>query len=198
MGLEAYLFRVKFAKPVNADDLHNFLRKYGFKLLKKRGIKLSEYREGSYEFASEKGITEAQILVPPEETTVIDLSVRFSVSSPSSVINQTFDFFKELNKEFELELQDTEVINHFWLETTKLEDRKFTGRMLTPEEYEEQMKDAVIPLDAEEFKKNELGIRKREFVLKDKPQKKPIKCDDTLEKMERDEILHLGHLEKED
>jgi hypothetical protein len=31
MGLESYLFRVKFAKPVDADDLH---KKERFKYLK--------------------------------------------------------------------------------------------------------------------------------------------------------------------
>ncbi len=196
MGLEAYLLRVKFKKPVNADKLHYFLEKQGFKMISKRGSKLSDYRDGCYELASDKGITEANILVPPEKITVIALSVRFSVISPASVIDQTFDFFKELNKEFELELQDTEIINHLWLETTRIEDRKGRGRIPTPEEYEEQMKEVAIPIDAEEFKKNKLGIRKRQSVLRDKPRQKPLKCDDTLDNMNRNQLLHLGHLEE--
>ncbi len=197
MGLEAYLFRIKFKDLVDANRLHYFLENYGFKILKRRGKKISGYREGFYELASDKRITEIHLLVAPHKKSVDDIYVRFSVISPSTVVDQTFDFFKVLRTEFELVVQDTEVGNHIWLTNTKMEDRKMTNlinNIPSEEEYGENMQKNIIPLDVKEFKRNKLGIRKRMVVLKDDKRKEPIRCEDTHDKMGAEIIYPLLHL----
>ncbi|MBU1849467.1 MAG: hypothetical protein KKH40_01945 [Nanoarchaeota archaeon] len=183
---------------MDANILHYFLKNYGFKTLKRRGGLISKYREGFYELASEKGITEIHLLVPPNEKSVKDIHVRFSVISPPSVINQTFEFFKVLKEKFNLEVQDTEVGNHIWLNKTKLEDRKMTdliNNIPDEETFEKNAKKDVIPIDINEFKKNKLGIRKRKLVLLDHPKKKPIRCEDTLKNMGKGDLIPLMHLD---
>jgi hypothetical protein len=186
MGLEAYLFRVRFRKKELLKDIDAFLREYGFKAM-------GEF----YELYTDKGVTEANLLSWPGKDKVDELSVRFSVISPATVVDQTFDFFKALKKRFDLQIQDTEIINHLFLTNTKLDDRKI-GDMKVPseKEHDEEMRKVVIPIDAEEFKKNQHNIRKRALVLSNNPRKRPIRCAETLAKMPKQDLFHLMYLEK--
>ena len=176
MGLEAYLFRLYFNKEVDFSELSNFLLDYGFKIVKKEGDSISEYRSIYYELASEKGITET--ILSPKQKEVDVMNVRFSVISPPKVTDQTFTFFKILNETYGFKLCDTEVSNHIFLATRKPADRKWSGvSWIGPK----PPKETVIPIDVEEFKKNKMGIRKRKLVLADDKRKKPIRCDETLD-----------------
>lgn len=189
MGLEAYLFRLCFDENVDFFRLNNFLLDYGFKVVKKESI--SEYRSICYELASEKGITEAHILLSPKQKEVDVMHVRFSVISPHNVTDQTFTFFKILNETYGFKLCDTEVSNHIFLATRKPADRKWSG-VTWAQEVEEE---ALIPIDVEEFKKNKMGIRKRRLVLADDKRKKPIRCDETLDHMEKEMTMFLMYLD---
>ncbi|MBC8501231.1 MAG: hypothetical protein ISS25_01360 [Nanoarchaeota archaeon] len=194
MGIEAYLFRIRFKKKVDYSELDNFLKKYGFKVVESHD---KDYKESFYELKSRKGVTEAHVYIGPDKDKLDSFYVRFSVISPPLVIEQTFDFFAALNEKSDLEVQDTEISNHEFLTTTKLDDRKIVDMEIPDEEtYEKIMKKTVIPIDAKKFRENELGIRKRSMVLVKSWRKKPIRCQDTLRRMRRDAMLHLHYLEE--
>ncbi|NQU98632.1 hypothetical protein HQ533_04140 [Candidatus Woesearchaeota archaeon] len=193
MGIEAYLFRVRFKKKVDYSELDDFLKKYGFKVV---GSRDENYNQSFYELKSRKGVTEAHVY-PSSEDKVDSFNVRFSVISPPKVIEQTFDFFAALNEKYPLEVQDTEIANHEFLTTTKLDDRKIVDMEIPDDEtYEKNMKKTVIPIDAKKFSENELGIRKREMVLIKSWRKKPIRCQDTLSRVSRESLFHLNYLEE--
>jgi len=168
MGLESYLFSIEFETAVDETEVIPLFEKIGLTHLSERYRQRSSSQFGDifFELRSPKGLTEIHVLQAPEEVTVKEFSLRFSVVSPASVIDQTFQLLDRLNEERPIIVFDTEVKNHTYrrLRQEGQVDTHFKG--LTEEQADEVQAMCRIPLDAEEFKANKLALRKREVVLK--------------------------------
>lgn len=186
MGLESYLFYIEFKNKIQEQELDNLLESIGLRQVKKEGGNLSDFRSYYYELQTENGITEVHSLFLPNELKINHFSLRFSVSSPTSIIDQTFDFLDKLNGEKPIKVRDTEVYNHEYRLLRKLGkvDDHFEG--LSKSEDELIRSKCYIPIDSNEFKVNKKGIMKREILLKDDGDKAVIRGGaETIDHIER-------------
>lgn len=131
-------------------------------------VKRTEENYGSYYFEcrTENGLTEAHCILAPTDIEVSDFSVRFSVVSPKSVIEQTFNLLNRLNDIRPIQVFDTEIGNHVYrqLRKDKKVDDWFKGLEGTDEEAKIK-KACYIKIDADSFTRNHLGIMKRHIVI---------------------------------
>ena len=167
MGLEAYLFNIEFKQPILEKDIVSVFKKIGMIHLIDQFEKRTDKNYGSFyfELRTDKGLTEAHCILAPKATFLKDFSLRFSVVSPKSVIDQTFDLLKKLHEFEPINVYDTEIKNHIYrqLRRDKKVDDWFNGIEGTSEESKiEDM--CYIEIDAEKFKQNELDIIKRQIV----------------------------------
>jgi hypothetical protein len=167
MGLEAYLLQIRFRKSTSEDEMIPLLREAGMLYLDYKSHKqdLNSYGNLYFEQRSNRGLTEAHVLTSPGYTTVDDFSLRFSILSPKSVVDQTFEFLQKLNALIEIEVYDPEIRNHIFrrLRQTGKVDLNFAG--LNKEDDAAIEKLCIISLNTDEFKRNELEIVKRQTVL---------------------------------
>src|SRR3989344_7358453 len=102
MGIEVKIFYIKTLEKINKEQLEKIL--IGLGCIKT----ISEFENSqNFEINSKKGITEIQINWDKNEI-IEHFSVRFAYGNPESVIDQTFNFFKKLNKIIPLKVLDVE------------------------------------------------------------------------------------------
>ena len=168
MGLEAYLFNIEFKEPVLEQDIVGLFEKIGMNHLNDKFEKRTDKNYGSYyfEYRTENGLTEGHCILEPTDREISDFSLRFSVVSPKSVINQTFDLLKKLNDIKPINVYDTEIKNHVYrkLRQDKKVDDWFNGLEGTDEEAKIE-KGCYIEIDIDKFNQNELGIMKRQLLI---------------------------------
>jgi len=125
-----------------------------------------DYGSYYFELRTDNGLTEAHFILAPTQTMLTHFSLRFSVVSPKTVIDQTFYLLKKLNELEPINVYDTEIKNHVYRQLRK--DRKvddwFNGLEGTDEE-DRIEKMCYIEIDAETFKQNQPGIMKRQIVI---------------------------------
>ena len=168
MGLEAYLFNIEFIEPVLEQDIVDVFDKIGMTHLTEKFKERTDKNYGSYyfELRTENGLTEGHCILAPTDTEISDFSLRFSVVSPKTVIDQTFDLLKKLNDIKPINVYDTEIKNHVYrqLRKDKKVDDWFYGLEGTDEEAKIE-KGCSIEIDVEKFRQNQLGLMKRQIVL---------------------------------
>lgn len=167
MGLEAYLFNIEFKDPVLEQDIVSLFENIGMTHLDDKFEKRTDQNYGSYyfELRTEKGLTEGHCILAPTDHTLTDFSLRFSIVSPRTVIDQTFDLLRKLNDLRPINVQDTEIRNHMYRQLRKdgKVDNWFQGLEGTDEEAKID-KSCYIEIDAGKFVQNQLGIMKRQIV----------------------------------
>src|SRR5688572_5185759 len=167
MGLEAYLLRIKFQTPTTENVAIELLEEVRMRYLqdKSRLQNKDSYGDLFFELRTSKGLTEANVTTSPGDPTVDEFSLRFSILSPKTAIEQTFDLLQKLNAHTGIEVYDTEIRNHIFrrLRQTGKVDRNFEG--LNEEDDAAIDKLCFISLSLDEFKRNELEIVKRQMVL---------------------------------
>lgn len=170
MGLESYLFRIIFQVPPSIGVAVNLIEVAGMNYLKERSKEQSESDYGNYffELRDKKGLIEAHIITSPGETIVDEFSLRFSILSPMAVVELTFDFLKNLNEIAPIEIYDTEIRNHIYrqLRRSGKVDINFEGLNIEHDEAIDKL--CLISLSADDFRRNELEIMKRQTVLENK------------------------------
>lgn len=168
MGLEAYLFNIEFKEPVLEQDIVGLLERIGLTHLVDKLEKRTDKNYGSYyfELRTENGLTEGHCLLAPTDRYLSDFSLRFSVVSPKTVIDQTFDLLKKLNDIRPINVYDTEIRHHLYrqLRKDKKVDDWFNGLEGTDEEAKIE-KACYIEINIDKFKQNELGIMKRQLLI---------------------------------
>lgn len=168
MGLEAYLFNIEFKEHVLEQDIVEVFDKIGMTHLADKFEKRTDRNYGSYyfELRTEKGLNEGHCIFAPTVRELSYFSLRFSVLSPKTVIDQTFDLLKKLNTIRPINVYDTEIRNHIYrqLRKDKKVDDWFNGLEGTDEE-EKIEKACYIEIDVEKFKQNQPGIMKRQIVI---------------------------------
>lgn len=170
MGMESYLFDVIFEDKIRNEEVISLFKKVDVTFLEDYDSywsETSDYKSLFFEIRSEKGLTEIHILLNRKEGFVKNFSVRFSVVSPATVIDQTFDFFEQLNSQTPIILRDTEIKNHLWRQDVKAGKRSnsFESMRIEHEDDKHHEKLSFIPLNADEFKANQMDIAKRKIVL---------------------------------
>lgn len=140
MGLESYIISASFKKPLLQTEIINLFQDAGatFHVDKSNIEPLDSFRHWYFEIRSNLGLTEIEILLTPNKTYVTTFVARFSILSPSTVIDQTFDFFSKLK----------------------------TKRSLTVFDTDNNSK--VLTLDIEDFKSNKEKVRKRQIIINNK------------------------------
>jgi hypothetical protein len=140
MGLESYLLYVMFKNPVSQTDIKNILEKAGATFLtdKSEIEPIDKDRDFYFEIRSDIGLTEINILLAPGKNIVKSFSLRFSILSPSSVIDQSFAFLNKLNTSHSITVFDTDNNSK------------------------------KIKLSANEFKQNKDKVLKRQIVIDNK------------------------------
>jgi len=167
MGLEAYLLQIKFQTPISEEEVILLLEQAGMAYLADKSHKqnINSYGNLYFEERSIKGLIEAHILTAPGDTRIDDFSLRFSILSPKTVVDQTFEFLQKLCTLIDIEVYDTEIRNHIFrrLRQTGKVDQNFEG--LNEEDDAAIDKLCFVSLNADDFKRNELEIVKRQTVL---------------------------------
>jgi len=155
--------------PVPELEILGLFDSIGMTHLANRHTIRTENDYGSYffELRSDKGLTEAHCVLRPTDMTLSEFSIRFSVISPKTVIDQTFHLFERLNVIKPIDIYDSEIRNHIKrkLRNEGKVDRWFKGLEGTAEE-DKINKMCYIPIDSNVFMQNKLGIAKRELVCK--------------------------------
>ena len=200
MGLESYLFYIEFEQELEEQNLDGLLISIGLKKTKKEGESLDGYRAYYYELDTDKGITEAHSFFLPQKTRTNKFSLRFSVSSPTEVINQTFALLSKLNSEKPIKVRDTEIYNHEYRRLRKegKVDDDFEG--MTKSQDKVIWRQSYIPINSEEFKQNKLGLMKREILLRDNGDKAIVRGgSETIEHIEKKGAFRkfMGWIKKE-
>jgi hypothetical protein len=170
MGLESYLFNVIFQEKVKNEEILPIFRRVGVTFLEDYESiwnQIPDVKGLFFEIRTRKGLTQIHVLLDKKEGFVRDFTVRFSVVSPSTVIEQTFELFERLNNEAPIILRDSEIINHLWRKDVKAgnRDNSFESMRTRHEEDEIYEIAAVIPINVDLFKKNEMRIAKRRIIL---------------------------------
>jgi hypothetical protein len=168
MGLETYLFKIKFKHPIQEENLVDLFDKIGMTHLVNKSEKRTNNKYGLFyfELRTNDGLTEAECLLAPKDKSLREFSLRFSIISPKSVIEQTFALLNRLNEVTPISVYDTEVNNHIYrqLQKARKVDNFFKGiEGSTQEDTIERM--CYINLDVNDFFKNEPGIRKRNIII---------------------------------
>ncbi|OQP40991.1 hypothetical protein A4H97_15435 [Niastella yeongjuensis] len=140
MGLESYLLEVCFKNPVSQTDIKDIIESAGATFLaqKSNTEPFDTYRNFYFEIRSDLGLTELNILLAPEKRVVTNFSLRFSILSPSSVIDQSFEFLNKINTIRSIKVIDTD---------NKLKE---------------------LDLSADQFKLNKDIVRKRQIIINNK------------------------------
>lgn len=140
MGLESYLLEVCFKNPVPQTDIKDIIESAGASFLagKSNTEPIDTYRNFYFEIRSDLGLTELYILLAPEKRVVTNFSLRFSILSPSSVIDQSFAFLNKLNTIRSIKVIDAD---------NKLKE---------------------LDLSADQFKLNKNTVRKRQIIINNK------------------------------
>jgi hypothetical protein len=140
MGLESYLINIVFKKPVPQTEIKDTIEGAGAAFLADKSSfeQLDSFRHFYFEIRSDLGLTELYILLMPGKTMATSMSIRFSILSPSSVIDQTFSFLKKL----------------IFFGSLKIFDCDNDSKELS--------------LDIDKFKLNKTKIRKRQIVINNK------------------------------
>ena len=140
MGLESYLLHVVFKNVVPQTEIKGIIESAGASFLSdKSNIEpIDTYRHFYFEIRSELSLTELELLLTPGKSIVTSFSLRFSILSPSSVIDQTFAFLNKLNT----------------LRSIKVLDSDNNSKKLN--------------LDINQFKLNKDKVGKRQIVLNNK------------------------------
>jgi hypothetical protein len=188
MGLEAYLFNIEFKEPVSEEEIIDLFEKIGMTHLVDKFEKRTDNNYGSYyfEFRTENGLTEGHCILAPTERELSDFSLRFSVVSPKSVIDQTFDLLIKLNKVRPIDVCDTEIRHHVYrqLRKEKKVDDWFNGLEGTDEAAKIE-KACYIEIDIDKFKQNELGLMKRQLLINNDKGKVIESGSNTIEHIEK-------------
>jgi hypothetical protein len=140
MGMESYLLQVKFATPVHQDQLEPLFSAHGAHYLAEKSTTLSTetFQHYYFQVKDDRGLTEIDVLFAPYQVQAYGFTLRFSILSPSTVIDQAFEFLKSLAADQPIRVYDPEM------------------------DFEE------IPLDVSAFKFNGSNIRKRQAVIDNK------------------------------
>jgi hypothetical protein len=127
---------------------------------------MTEFRSYYFELRTENGLTEANVIFEPKLSSVNEFSLRFSVLSPKAIIDQTFNILAALNSTIPIKIYDTEITNHIYRQFRKdgVVDQHFGGLENTDKE-NDIMQKCYIPIDINEFIKNEFGIYKRQLII---------------------------------
>jgi hypothetical protein len=168
MGLESYLFQIELDNAVDESKIIDLFKQVGMACLPTSKIKnpLTDYRSYYFELRTQNGLTEANVLFAPKETSTTEFSFRFSVLSPKAIIEQTFNILSILNSVNPIKVYDTEISNHIYRQLRKdgEVDKDFGGIENTEKE-NDIMQKCYIPIDINEFIKNELNIYKRQLII---------------------------------
>ncbi|OQP59578.1 hypothetical protein A3860_36930 [Niastella vici] len=140
MGFESYLLQVNFKNPVPQTEIKDIIESAGASFLagKSNTESIDTHREFYFEIRSALGLTEICVLLTPGERNVKYFTLRFSILSPSSVIDQSFAFLNKLNSLRIIKVLDT--------------DNKLKK----------------LDLSADKFKLNKVRIRKRQIIINNK------------------------------
>ena len=140
MGLESYLLYASFKKPVSQTEIKNVIENAGAKYLaaKSNIDPIDTYRHFYFEIRSDLGLTELEVLLSPGKSKVTSFSLRFSILSPSTVIDQTFSFLNKLKTSTSIKVFDADNNSK------------------------------ELNLNADEFKLNKDKVRKRQIVVNNK------------------------------
>jgi hypothetical protein len=166
MGLEAYLFKVEFKKPVLENQLIELFISIGMSFLSDRtnNQKPENYRTYFFELRSEMGLTEADCMLIHSKTTLDYFYLRFSIVSPKTVIDQTFEIFRKLNELHPICIYDTEINNHLYFQL--IQDNKSDNELDDNEEINIEIEEkCYIEIDSDKFRQNQFCIRKREIII---------------------------------
>jgi hypothetical protein len=168
MGLETYLFQIELSKPVDESDVVELFKKIGMTCLptSEKNKPLDDYRSYYFEERTQNGLLEANMIFSPSEENSNEFSLRFSILSPKTIIDRTFDLLSKLNSLTPIKVYDTEIQNHIYRQLRKegVLDQNFEGIEGSDKEKEIQHQ-CYIPIDAIVFSKNDLSIQKRRLVL---------------------------------
>jgi hypothetical protein len=168
MGLEAYLFQIQLSRPVDESEAVDLFKKIGMTCLptSSKNESLTDCRSYYFELRTQNGLTEANMIYSPSEKNSDEFSLRFSVLSPKTIVEQTFDLLSKLNSLTPIKVYDTEIHNHIYRQLRKdgVIDQNFDGIEGTAKEKEIQLQ-CFIPIDVGLFLKNVLFIHKRQLVL---------------------------------
>ena len=168
MGLESYLFQIHLDKQVDESEIVNLFKQIGMACLPTSEIQkpTTEFRSYYFELRTENGLTEANVIFEPKLSSVNEFSLRFSVLSPKAIIDQTFNMLGTLNSTIPIKVYDTEITNHIYRQLRKdgVVNQHFDGIENTDKE-NDIMQQCYIPIDINEFIKNEFGIYKRQLIL---------------------------------
>jgi hypothetical protein len=166
MGLESYSFDVEFSTPPTIMSAIAFIEKAGMRYLTEKSKPHTENNSGSYYFEcrTDRGMTEAHMLILAGEVTIDEFSLRFSILSPRTVIDVAFQFLTRLNEIVPIEVYDAEIRNHIFrqLRRTGKVDVEFKG--LNEDDDAAIDKLCYIRINADDFRRNELEIAKRKTV----------------------------------
>jgi hypothetical protein len=140
MGLESYIISASFKKPLDQTEIINLFKDSGATFLfdKSNTEPLDSFRHWYFEIRSNLGLTEIEIMLTPDKTYATTFTTRFSILSPSTVIDQTFDFLSKLKTKRSLTVFDTDN------------------------------KSKVLNLDVADFKLNVENVRKRQIIINNK------------------------------
>ncbi|WP_298739903.1 hypothetical protein [uncultured Chitinophaga sp.] len=202
MGLESYLFNIEFKDPVLEQDIIGLFERTGMKHLDDKFNKRTAENYGAYyfELRTENGLTEAHCILGPTASVLEDFSLRFSIVSPSTVIDQTFDLLRKLNDIRSIKVQDTEIKNHRYrqLRIAGKVDNWFRGLEGTDEEAEIEQS-SYIEIDAEKFLQNQPGIMKRQIIANNDKGEVIEGGDKTIRFIEKKGLFHrfLGWIKNE-
>lgn len=140
MGLESYLLTSSFAKPVDQTEIVNLFEDAGATFLKYKSNTepIDTFRHWYFEIRTELGLTEIEIMLTPNKICATNWTLRFSILSPATVIDQTFNFLTKLRTRRSIKVFDSDN------------------------------KSKELDLDIAVFKKNKDNIKKRQIVINNK------------------------------
>ena len=99
MGFESYLLHISFKNPVPQTEIKDIIENAGASFMagKSKVEPIDTYRSLYFEIRSDLGLTEICVLLAAGERNVKNSTLRFSILSPSGVIDQSFAFLNMLN-----------------------------------------------------------------------------------------------------
>jgi hypothetical protein len=106
MGAESYLVKVVFKRPVPQTEIIDLLLSIGstYLVANSNSEPVDSFRDYYFEIRSDLGLTELNVLLPPNEQNVHSFHLRFSILSPHTVIDQSFDFLKKLRNKKDIKV----------------------------------------------------------------------------------------------
>lgn len=167
MGLETYLFRIKYTNTVAKNEVPELMGKCGLALVDPTdGYSTNSY---FFEAKSAQGLVEAHCIFEAESKHLRSCYMRFSMLSPDSVIEMIFDIFARLNELTPITVLDNEVDNHLYMLSGANHDNSFSFEKLDLDKMEQLYEERCrIPIDAKIFRQNDYGIQKRNIILANK------------------------------